>query len=145
MKKLTVATAIMLAMLAALLTPGCRVAPSDWALDAQWQLMRVEYADGTVAEPQSTYYCFYRHTANLYNPHLGRVKANLAYVEDESLTLEMPYITYDELPKYYLPTPADATPDKTGYTITFAVEQLTDKRLVLVAEDSGAVYTFRKY
>lgn len=144
-KKLTILTALMLCICTSLLT-SCRVAPSNGDLDAQWQLMSIDYTDGTQTVPATrTYYSFYRHTANVTLVGGQSATANLTYIEGQSLTLEFPLNTPESLLAWSLPVPADADAGQTGVTISFTVNHISSSKLILTADSDGAVYTFRKF
>lgn len=143
-KRIALATALMLCICCTLI-PSCRVAPSNGDFDAQWQLMTIEYPDGTTEVPATrTYYSFYRHTANIALYGGSMLIANMTYVEDQSVTLVFPQYTPEQLKPFSLPVPSDAVDGVKGVTVTFTINHLSSSKLVMTAAN-GAVYSLRKY
>lgn len=60
MKTLYKIIALTFIAVTSLLTTGCNDRPTNGKLDHQWQIMTIEYPDGTVQQPEKLYYCFYR-------------------------------------------------------------------------------------
>lgn len=121
---------------------SCRVRPINGDLDGHWQLMIVETPHSTI-NPQSTYYAFYRHIANL---RPNGPTANLTYDENTNcLTLDFPegcWIEYPDtdnnsLEAFYIPR-------KTPCTLKFKIIKLTSKQLIMTLDDT-ITYTFRKF
>ena len=83
---------IVLTLIAAtgLLAAGCRDCPTNGKLDNQWQIMTIEYPDGTVQQPQKLYYCFYRDIVQLTTGGVVAT-ANLARVLSNSPALCSPW------------------------------------------------------
>lgn len=78
-----------LAALMLLLPAACRKAPINGDLDAQWQIMSVQYADGTSAAPDgSLYICISLHTLQLRG--VGVHTANMAY-DDKAGTISLDF------------------------------------------------------
>lgn len=65
MKTLYKIIALTLIAATGLLAAGCRDCPTNGKLDNQWQIMKIEYPDGTVQQPEKLYYCFYRDIVQL--------------------------------------------------------------------------------
>ncbi|WP_167761591.1 lipocalin-like domain-containing protein [Barnesiella sp. WM24] len=86
---------LLMAAVFALTVSSCRKRSINGDLDGMWQVMSIEYADGTVVNPESTYYCLFLHTFNLQRPG-NRIAGNMIYEGDE-LKLEAPYATASEL------------------------------------------------
>lgn len=73
-----------------LVAASCRKAPINGDLDAQWQVMSVNYADGTTTDPDgSLYICISLHTLQLRGK--GLYTANMAYDSEAGvITLDFP-------------------------------------------------------
>lgn len=132
-------------VLTALGTTSCRELALNDDLDAQWQIMSIDYPDGTQIGAVPYYYCFYRHTANLTTPDKYPITANLTY-EGNDLTLEFPYVDYpSQLAPWGITMPDDMTePVEEGYTIHYTVNHLSSKKLVMTT-DLGVTITCRKF
>lgn len=78
------------------LTTSCRKVPINGKLDGQWQVMKVEYDDGTTVTPSSSYYCFSLHVAQLNGN--GGGSANMVY-DGDVITLDFPYIKSENAAK----------------------------------------------
>lgn len=134
--------------LTALIFNSCRVAPTDSQLDAQWQLMVVETPDTTItpgnpdipSNPR-VYYSFYRHTATLTTSHGQAINANLEYVEKQSLKLDFAGLTWEDLAPWFI----EGDAQQTHPSVTFSVEKIDGKQLVLFDDLTQTQYTFRKY
>lgn len=138
---------IVLASLLLAMMQSCRVAPQNGSFDAQWRLDKIVAADGSeTPTPQYVYFCFWRHTCNINNTAGGSAAGNIVYVEDESVTIDLPHLTStDQLAQLCLPTDAPAGAGGKGYTIKFNIDKLTSKKLVMTAEIDGATYYFTKF
>lgn len=114
---------------------SCRVRPLNGDLDAQWQLMTIEYPSGRTETMTRSYYCFYRHTVNLRGA--ANIHGNLIYDEaTDSLIIDLPD-GHDWLGHWGI---QQHTPCRLG----FKVVELSGKRLVMLHGDS-ALFTFRKF
>lgn len=135
---------LILASLLAASLHGCRVRPSDWNLDAQWQIMDIAYANGDSDIPSSPrrYISFYRSVIQFTSNEGARISGNLAYDESAgTMAIEIPH--WDGyLASWGLDAPAD--PDTDAYTTVLTVRELTSSRLVLVTP-AATVITLRKY
>ena len=88
MKTLYKIIALTLIAATGLLAAGCRDCPTNGKLDNQWQIMKIEYPDGTVQQPEKLYYCFYRDIVQLTT---GGVVATANLTQKGStLTMEFP-------------------------------------------------------
>ncbi len=87
---------MLLCAMIALGVTSCRKRSINGDLDGQWQVMEIEYADGTVENPEGVYYCLFLHTVNL--TRIGGVvcAGNMIY-EGDKLSLEFPYATPEQL------------------------------------------------
>lgn len=122
---------ILLAMLS-ITSQSCRVTSNHGDLDAQWQVMSIELADGTTRQPDRLYYAFFRSVVNLRGAGLPMQAGNVSF-DGDKLMLSMPYSTTDDL----LPWGMNAT------ETTFQVRQLTKRKMTLVSD--YAVIEFRKF
>lgn len=120
---------------------SCRELPTDKALDHQWRMVSVEYADGTVADPGERYYCFYRHTAELTSWGAINYVANMEQT-DNLIKLSFP----DQDPRY-LKYWGIVVPEEldTDFTVVFEVRKLTSSTLILEDLSCGTVLTMRKF
>ncbi len=121
---------------------SCREVPTNWDLDYQWQVMTVEYPDGTVLEPEQCYYCFYRHTAQLRKADGGAFTANMTE-DGDVITLEFPH-SNPKLMKDWGILPPDDAPT-THWLQTYTINKLSSSRLVMTTADNGVVITCRKF
>lgn len=101
-------------------------------LDGQWQIMTIEFADGTSESPARMYYCIYLHTVNVTSPVLDPQTANMTYSGDD-LILSFPY--YEE--GMLLPWGMDSAETH------FKVRYLTPSKLII--ESDYATITMRKF
>ncbi len=86
---------LLMASLLAVAASSCRKRYINGDLDGMWQVMSIEYNDGTVVSPEATYYCLVLHTFNLQRPGV-RIAGNMVY-EGDMLKLEAPYATAESL------------------------------------------------
>lgn len=147
MKKLSFITIIL--AIAAMLTcglPSCRELAQNGDFSGQWQIMTIEYPDGTTVDPEGTrYYCFYRDVAQLTATGDTRISGNLAYDEDaRTFAIEFPYDSPVNLKPWGITFPDTTDPNAKGFTAHFTINVLTSERLVMTTEE-GAVITCRKW
>lgn len=144
MKNITRILSIIIITIATMGSTSCRELALNGDLDAQWQVMTLDYPDGTQSAPGQYYYCFYRHTANLTTPGLYPITANLTYDGDD-LTLEFPYVSSPtQLAPWGITVPDDATKPQGGWIIHYTVNHLSSKKLVMTT-DLGITITCRKF
>ena len=104
---------------------SCADTPINGELDAQWQVLRIQYVDGDEVVPTSP---------NRYG--------NMVYDESAStISVEVPAWTSD-FNEWGLDVPEN--PYERPYVTSFNVEHLSAKNLTLVTPE-GTVITLRKY
>lgn len=131
-------------MIAALSTTSCRKLALHGDFSGQWQILTIDYPDGTHEEPQGEYYyCFYRDVAQLTNISGIRIVANLAY-NDDAFVLQFPYERAGRLAPWGITCPDTVDPGMLGYSAGFTIDKLTSKRMVMTT-DMGVTITCRKY
>lgn len=135
MKKLLIILAA--AVVAIVISGGCRKRPINGDLDGMWQIMTVEYPSKPTLVPDQYYLCLYRHTANLRHTGGFTIGGNMVYDEEaNSLSVEFPY------PGTWL---GDVGVNgHTPYTFRFKILRLTGKQLVMSLNDT-ITYTLRKF
>lgn len=134
-------TTIVISMLAA----GCRKAPINGKLDAQWQIMNIEHiSDGHNEKPRlRTYIDINLHVVNLRNVTTDEkggavIAGNMIYDKDNSkLTLDFPYNTEGEKLTQLQSWGIYTNP------ITFDIIKLDGKQLILKSE--ATVITCRRF
>lgn len=133
---------IILVLLLAAASTSCRKLALNGDFSGQWQILKIEYADGTVVDPEGQYYyCFYRDVAQLTRTGAAlNYTANLAYHED-SFTLQFPYASSEPLGPWGLATDPISP---LGFSITLTINELTSSRLVMTTP-SGTIITCRKF
>lgn len=103
-------------------------------LDGQWQIMEIELADGTVEQPERTYYCINFHTVNLTSVGNGSATGILQYDKDAStLSLQFPNNVDGDIVRWGI----------LGSQVTFDIRELSRDRMVLQSPD--ATISFRKF
>ncbi len=112
--------------------PSCRKMAENGDLDGQWQILSIEYSDGTITSPKGYYYCLFRSVVNLTSRANALQAGNLVY-KDRELTLTMPYSTVEQL----APWGMNAT------QTTFDVKQLSKDKMTL--QSDYALIEFRKF
>jgi hypothetical protein len=125
---------IFILVVASLLAVGvtsCRKRSINGDLDGMWQVMSIEYNDGTVETPEATYYCLFLHTFNLQRKG-ARIAGNMIY-DDDMLKLEAPYAKAEDLKPWGM--------DNT--VTTFRILHLTGSKMTL--ESDYAHIEFRKF
>ena len=125
-----------------LLTTGCNDRPTNGKLDHQWQIMTIEYPDGTVQQPEKLYYCFYREVMQLTS---GGVVATAHLTQKGStLTMEFPYSTADELTRWGLTLAPGEPTNVAGPVYTVEIDHLSDRTLRMVTSQ-GVTISCRKF
>ena len=135
---------IVLTLIAAtgLLAAGCRDCPTNGKLDNQWQIMTIEYPDGTVQQPQKLYYCFYRDIVQLTTGGVVAT-ANLSQ-KGSTLTMEFPYSTADELTRWGLTLAPGEPTNVAGPVYTVGIDHLSDRTLRMITSQ-GVTISCRKF
>lgn len=130
----------------ALATTSCRELAQNGDFSGQWQVLTMEYPDGSTVNVQGQrYYCIYRDVAQLTAPGGTMLTGNLTYDEDAGrFSIQFPHETAAKLAPWGIEIPEgpDNTPD--GCTARFVINTLTSQRLVMTGE-TGIVITCRKY
>lgn len=131
-------------IIAALGSTSCRKLALHGDFSGQWQILTIDYPDGTHVEPQGEYYyCFYRDVAQLTDLNNTRIVANMTYTDDE-FVLQFPYEIVERLAPWGIICPDTVDPETKGYSATFTIDRLTSKRLVMTT-DMGVTIACRKY
>ena len=142
MKTLYKIIALTFIAVTSLLTTGCNDRPTNGKLDHQWQIMTIEYPDGTVQQPEKLYYCFYREVMQLTS---GGVVATAHLTQKGStLTMEFPYSTADELTRWGLTLAPGAPTNVAGPVYTVEIDHLSDRTLRMVTSQ-GVTISCRKF
>lgn len=134
--------AIVLFTATGLLLSGCRDCPTNGKLDNQWQIMKIEYQDGSVKEPSGFYYCFYRDIVQLTT---GGVVATANLTEEGStLTMEFPYNTAAQLTPWGLTVAEGEPTNVNGPVYVVNIDHLSDRTLHMTTSQ-GVRISCRKY
>lgn len=113
---------------------GCRKAYINGDLDGQWQVMSIEYQDGTLVSPERTYYRINLHTMQLFAVGYGQQTANMTYDRDEaSIYCDFPRSDVKALSRYGI----------SSNPVNFKILEMTSKKLVLSTD--GTVISCRKF
>lgn len=123
---------------------SCADTPINGELDAQWQVLRIQYVDGDEVVPTSPnrYISFYRYTIQFAPGSIFNHTGNMVYDESAStISVEIPAWTSD-FNEWGLDVPEN--PYERPYVTSFNVEHLSAKNLTLVTPE-GTVITLRKY
>ncbi|MCM1348198.1 MAG: lipocalin-like domain-containing protein [Firmicutes bacterium] len=112
-------------------------------LAGQWQITKIEYPDGRVVENPLTYYCFYRHTAQLTKYDRVKHTANMVYNYPE-ISLEFPEVSPVWLTEWGIIPPADADSEYRGWVQNYHIDRLNSSYLVMTTEQ-GVKLTLRKF
>lgn len=112
----------------------------------QWQVLSIDYPDGTSVDPQGEYYyCIYRDVAQLTNTQAERVTGNLVYDEDAMrFSIQFPYESAAGLAPWGITFPDTIDPATKGLTVNFKINHLTSEQLIMTTE-MGVVITCRKW
>lgn len=133
MKKIKHILIIMaIACVVAATATSCRKMPENGDLDGQWQIMSIEYNDGTMSNPKGMYYCLFRSVVNLTSRTHATQSGNLHY-KDRKLTLSMPYSTAAMLEPWGM----------NSAETTFSVKQLSKDKMTL--ESDYSLIELRKF
>jgi len=124
---------------------SCRELAQNGDFSGQWQVLSIDYPDGTTVDPEGTrYYCIYRDVAQLTAPGDIRITGNLAYDEDNNrFSIQFPYEEVRYLAPWGITAPNGVAPDMVGFTADFTIQTLTSSRLVMTT--GGVVITCRKF
>lgn len=113
---------------------GCRKAYINGELDGQWQVMSIEYQDGTCETPDRTYYRINLHTMQLFSVSHGKETANMTYNREEgSIYCDFPRSDLKALSRYGI----------SSNPVNFKILEMTSKKLILQTE--GTVISCRKF
>lgn len=136
-------TAVVIATMTA---TSCRELAQNGDFSGQWQVLSIDYADGTTVDPAGTrYYCIYRDVAQLTGSGSKRITGNLAYDEDAGkFSIEFPLEKPGQLSSWGITFGPDVDPDQKGCTANFTINSLSSSRLIMTTE-TGNVITCRKY
>jgi hypothetical protein len=146
MKKIYSLTVFFIAAAVALFATSCRELAQNGDFSGQWQILSIEYPDGTTIDPEGTrYYCIYRDVAQLTAPGGTRVTGNLSYDEDAgTFSIQFPGNSPSYLKDWGITFPDDISDEQQELTARFTINDLTSKRLVMTT-DMGVVITCRKF
>lgn len=141
MKKILPLLAAIVLLLSA---SSCRKLPLHGDFSGMWQILTIEYPDGTVEESDHDYYyCFNRHVVMLRQNGNGYLNGNLTYNETD-FTLQFPNVSTRYLTHWGITLP-EGTADYTGeVVISYTIDKLTSKQLIVTSE-RGVKITMRKY
>lgn len=128
--------AIGILLLLTLLT-SCRKAPINGKLDGMWQVMDIEYSDGTRASVDyQAYYCIELHVVQLRG--LSGQTGNLHYA-DNKLTMDFPYVDTEAKLKSLKTYGIEENPQ------VFDIVTLTRSTLVMRSTTGSVTVTCRKF
>lgn len=125
---------------------ACRELAQNGDFSGQWQVLSMDYPDGTSVDPEGErYYCFYRDVAHLTSPEGTRVTGNLVYDEDAmKFSIQFPYQTVRGLERWGITFPDGVDPNSKGETAHFTINLLTSEDLIMTTQ-MGVVITCRKW
>lgn len=132
---------------------SCRKLAEHGSFSGQWQVLSIDYPDGTVVDSPShdLYYRFYRDVATVFNrkTHFGATGNILDYREKESFTLQFPYKAKLSQFATLGMTDPDATIDPEndeveGYTVSFTIRKQDSQTLIMTTQ-YGVTLTCRKF
>lgn len=106
--------------------------PENGDLDGQWQILSIEYSDGSIIQPKGYYYCLFRSVVNLTSRTNAIQSGNLTY-KDRKLSLSMPYSTAEQLKPWGID----------NVETTFDVKQLSGSKMTL--QSDYALIELRKF
>ena len=144
MKKLIFA--ILLAITAFSLD-SCRKMPEIGNLYGQWQILSIDYGDGTKWESpkHDFYFHFNRSVAQLQERGGVTITGRLAYETDRYLTLDFPFeYSMDQLRKFGITDPSVTEPKVTDLKIRFDIDKIDSKSLIMTSQ-YGVTVTCRRY
>lgn len=115
-----------------LATTSCRKWPENGKLDGMWQIMSVEYSDGTTTSRMKYYYNFQRSICQLTGS--STCTGNMTYAKKEArLQIDFPESALSQLRPYGI----------AENPVIFKIIKLTNSSLILSNEYS--TITFRKF
>lgn len=125
---------------------SCRDLPLHGEFSGHWQIMTIDYPDGTTVEPHGTrYYCFYRSVAQLTAPGFVRVTGNLA-CNGERFTIQI--LNSKDSPEFMYPwgitVPQGVTELPADFVVGYTINHLSEEKLVMTT-DMGVVISCRKF
>jgi hypothetical protein len=126
MKKIVWLMGILLTM------EACEKIPINGKLDGRWQLMNIEYPNGTSESPERTYYSVQLHMINLYKVGGANLYGTFAH-EDDSLHIVMRQTVKEAVKSFGI----------NDTIVSLGVETLTSNRMIL--SGSYARLSFRKF
>lgn len=123
---------------------SCRKLPLHGDFSGMWQILTIEYPDGTVKESNHDYYyCFNRHVVMLRQNGNGYLNGNLTY-NDTDFTLQF-FDVYTRYLAHWGITLPEGMDHYTGeVVINYTIDKLTSKQLIVTTEQ-GVTITMRKY
>lgn len=146
MKRLKHLLVMTVALATVLVAFSCRELAQNGDFSGQWQVLTIEYPDGTTENVQGQrYYRIYRKVLQLATPGQTVVTANLQYDEDAAtFSAQFPYATRREVIPWGIACPEGVDPEETGFMVHFTINELSSSRLVFTGE-TGIVITCRKF
>ncbi len=137
---------IALMMVALFSSNACRELAQNGDFSGQWQILSMDYPDGTSVDPEGKYYyCIYRDVAQLTATGGTRVVGNLVYDEDAMrFSIQFPYESARGLARWGITFPDTVDPAAKGLTVNFTINHLTSEQLIMTTE-MGVVITCRKW
>lgn len=144
--KIRLLISMLLALLCAGASTSCRELSQIGDLAGQWQVLSIDYPDGTTVDPQgAVFYNFYRDVAQLRDNDGGRSTASMAYDEQASkMTLHFPYSSPYALAQWGITCPDPELEAVKDFTISFDIKTLTSDRLVITSQ-YGVTISMRKF
>lgn len=125
---------------------GCRKLALHGDFSGMWQILTIDYPDGTKSIAYGQYYySFNRDVAQLSNDSepQTRIHAHLAIDADGNFALSFPYTEFYQVAPWGILPPSKEMDRQKAYEF-FTVNELTSKRLVMTTSQ-GVVITCRKY
>lgn len=146
MKYLKSFLATALVFVAVIVASSCRELAQNGDFSGQWQVLTIEYPDGTTENVQGKrYYRVYRDVLQLAAPGGTVVTANLVYDEAAAVfSAQFPYTTPADVASWGIGCPDGTDPSAKGFTARFSINKLSASQLVFTGE-TGIVVTCRKF
>lgn len=134
---------LLVVVLCATIFTSCRDLPQNGDFSGHWQIVSMEYPDGTIVRPAGThYYSFYRSVAQLSAVGYVRVTGNLVYTGTE-FSIEFHYQKDAKfLEAWGVIVPSDDEVE--GWVEHYKINKLTPESLVMTTSQ-GIVITCRIY
>ncbi len=134
------------AFVAVISASSCRELAQNGDFSGQWQVLTIEYPDGTTENVQGErYYRIYRDVLQLSAPGGTLVTANLFYDEDAgTFSAQFPYDTPAYVAPWGIGCPEGVDPSVNGFTARFTINKLSASQLIFTGE-TGIVVTCRKF